>query len=228
MRQSPGTDHSSALLAEGCQLFLDNVIADLEQTRSWNDPIFAAVSAMSSATRQRAKRAGVNLPLAKADVTAAWAKTQEIVAFKAALAAAGYTIEAGKKANVWIVADKDGNTIGTVDRLHRKKRHEVQQLMEKSNALYNSESNSELQPLTVGHGRALFEKSKEIEQQVSRLAPLLALLERPEPAEDQDPIIGILKFLESLATLSQHQSTTLAEIDSRLDFLLTNSNTEKL
>jgi hypothetical protein len=36
---SPGTDHTTALLADECQSFLDNLIAGLGQMRSWNDPM---------------------------------------------------------------------------------------------------------------------------------------------------------------------------------------------
>jgi hypothetical protein len=88
-------------------------------------------------------------------------------------------------------------------------------------------TNPELQPLTIGHGRKLFEKSKEISQQLGKLAPLLTLLESPNQPEDQDPIGAVLKFIETLATLSEHQTIVLAEIDAKLDILLASSNTER-
>jgi hypothetical protein len=62
-------------------------------------------SAMSANSRQRAKRAGISLPQAKATIVGAWNQTQEISAFRRALTEAGYFIIAGDKANVWVVVD---------------------------------------------------------------------------------------------------------------------------
>jgi hypothetical protein len=87
-------------------------------------------SAMSANSRQRAKRAGISLPQAKATIVAAWNQTQEISAFRRALTEAGYFIIAGDKANVWVVVDGDQNLIGSLDRLLRKKRHEISKLLE--------------------------------------------------------------------------------------------------
>jgi hypothetical protein len=87
-------------------------------------------------------------------------------------------------------------------------------------------SNPDLQPLTVHHGRKLYDQSKEISQQLTSLAPLLALLDQSNPAEGHDPIESILSLLEALATMAQHQTATLAEIDAKLDILLANSNIE--
>ena len=87
-------------------------------------------------------------------------------------------------------------------------------------------SNPDLQPLTIHHGRKLYDQSKDISQQLTKLVPLLALLDQVNPAEDQDPIGNIMKFLESLATISHHQAAMLAEIDAKLDALLANSNIE--
>lgn len=96
-------------------------------------------SAMSANTRQRAKRAGVILPTAKASVVAAWQLAQEPSAFRAALRAAGFAIIAGEKANVVLVVDTDGNLIGSLDRLLRKKRHEVLHLLETENGISETE-----------------------------------------------------------------------------------------
>jgi hypothetical protein len=96
-------------------------------------------SAMSANTRQRAKRAGVSLPKAKASVVAAWQLAQEPSAFRAALRADGLEIIAGKKANVLLVVDAEGNLIGSLDRLLRKKRHEVLHLLETDNGISETE-----------------------------------------------------------------------------------------
>jgi len=39
MRSSPGTDHNTALLAEKCQSFLDNIIAGFAGARAFHDPM---------------------------------------------------------------------------------------------------------------------------------------------------------------------------------------------
>jgi hypothetical protein len=87
-------------------------------------------------------------------------------------------------------------------------------------------TNPDFQPLTISHGRKLYDKSEEIWQGLSRLTPLLALLERPEPIDGEDPIGNILRLLEALAAISQHQTATLLEIDSKLEALLEKLNAE--
>lgn len=108
-------------------------------------------SAMSSATRARAKRAGIDLPKAKAGVAAAWSKTQEIAAFRSALTALGYSLAAGKKENVWVVIDKAGNLIGAADRLLRMRRDEFSQLMETPNELNGAKAQ---RGLSAANGRS--------------------------------------------------------------------------
>lgn len=87
-------------------------------------------SAMSSRSRQRAKRAGINLPQAKAEVVAAWAKSKARAPFEIALAALGYAVARGEKPGVWVVVDQQGDVLGSVDRLLRLKRAQVKHLME--------------------------------------------------------------------------------------------------
>lgn len=89
-------------------------------------------AAMSSRSRQRAKRAGVDLPKAKAMITAAWAKTRAIGSFKAELANQGYAVVTGTKPGVFIIVDNAGNTVGSVDRLLRLRRRAVKELMERN------------------------------------------------------------------------------------------------
>lgn len=88
-----------------------------------------------------------------------------------------------------------------------------------------SKSNPERQPLTVAHGKKLYEQGTQISRQVVQLAPLLALLEPATPTED-DPISQILHYLETLATIAQHQALALTEIDAKLNALIVNSNIE--
>ena len=87
-------------------------------------------SAMSSNTRMRAKRVGVNLPREKAAIVSIWNVTKGMPVFRAALADAGYAIVPGDKANVWVVLDRENNLIGSLDRLLKKKRHEIRSLLE--------------------------------------------------------------------------------------------------
>src|SRR6266702_1062274 len=98
-------------------------------------------SAISANTRQRAKRIGVDLPKAKASVVSAWQLSQEEpFAFRAALRADGLAIIAGAKTNVLLVVDADGNIIGALDRLLRKKRHGVLHLLlENDNGISKTE-----------------------------------------------------------------------------------------
>jgi hypothetical protein len=103
-------------------------------------------SAMSAETRERAKRQGVNLPQAKAAVTAMWVRADTMQAFKTALGAKGYVVVPGKKENVWLVLDKEGHTIGAVDRLLRMKRHEIRHLMENPNERAASQIRSRSEP----------------------------------------------------------------------------------
>lgn len=87
-------------------------------------------SAMSANTRQRARRIGVDLPKAKASVVSAWQLSQgDPFAFRGALRSDGLAIIAGAKNNVLVVVDANSNIIGALDRLLRKKRHEVLHLL---------------------------------------------------------------------------------------------------
>ena len=125
-------------------------------------------SAMSSRSRQKAKRVGLNLPKAKAAVVAAWSQTGEIAAFRVALAAAGYELIQGKKVNVWVVIDKDGNAVGSLDRLLRMKRHEIKDLMEKSDDRDRSKSQSRL-PTADDQPRA--EAVRQVRGDMARTVP---------------------------------------------------------
>ncbi|MBR0832020.1 hypothetical protein JQ612_02355 [Bradyrhizobium manausense] len=88
-------------------------------------------SAISSASRNRAKRHNFDLPAARAAVQKVWAETLEIGAFRTALASAGYEIAPGTKPGVWVLRDsKNGFVLGAVDRLLKLKRQGVRNMME--------------------------------------------------------------------------------------------------
>lgn len=99
-------------------------------------------SAMSSRSRRRAARLNVDLPKSKAKIAVLWSQTADFSVFREALSSAGYEITPGKKADVWVVVDKNGNTIGALDRLLRLKRRETQQMVEKSNERREAEIES--------------------------------------------------------------------------------------
>lgn len=87
-------------------------------------------SAISSASRHRAKRHSFDLPAARAAVQKVWAETLEIGAFTTALASAGYEIAPGTKPGVWVLRDsKNGFVLGAVDRLLKLKRQAVRTMM---------------------------------------------------------------------------------------------------
>jgi hypothetical protein len=132
LREPPtlGRHHKSAL-----KLLTER---DLPLVRAWLVEAFGEDperprSAMSAGTRQRARRLGVDLPQAKAAIGALWSATGSMDSFKTALKDNGYVLAPGEKKNVWVVLDRDGHTIGAVDRLLRMKRHEVRHLMENPN-----------------------------------------------------------------------------------------------
>jgi len=88
-------------------------------------------------------------------------------------------------------------------------------------------SNPDQHPLSIAHGRKLYDQTKTISEQVSKLTPLLGLLDQTEPERDQDPITHILRLLETLADQGQRQAEQLQEIDAKLEFLLGNTNTDE-
>lgn len=83
---------------------------------------------------------------------------------------------------------------------------------------------SDLQALTIGHGRKLYSQSEEIKAQLNQLMPLLGLLEAPTGEEGADPILTIVKFLETLQAQCQQMTEALQKIDAKLTRLLANDN----
>jgi hypothetical protein len=82
-------------------------------------------SSISSRQRARAERLGVSLPDVREAVRNAWATSDSSLAFRAALAEAGFGAEKGDKPGVWVVTGKDGKTLGALDRLAGEKRRVV-------------------------------------------------------------------------------------------------------
>ena len=76
------------------------------------------------------------------------------------------------------------------------------------------------EPLTIEHGRQLFNQGREISEKLTTLSPLLTLLETPESSEGEDPIALILQFLESSALREEQQTALLQTVNAKLDALL--------
>jgi len=81
-------------------------------------------SAMRSSTRAVAARAGFDLPAAKTEIRALWSRSDGPRAALAALADAGFSVEKGEKAGVFVVKSGDF-TVGALDRLTGRKRSEI-------------------------------------------------------------------------------------------------------
>ena len=87
-------------------------------------------SVMSSASRNRSKRDGINLPALRLELQKLWQSANEIGAYRTALGNAGYEIAAGDKIGVWVVRNIESKrTVFALDRLLRLKRGEVQKMM---------------------------------------------------------------------------------------------------
>jgi len=86
-------------------------------------------SAMSSKTRAKAARLGVNLPAEQERVRAAWAASDGPAAFVNALREAGLSVVPGKKPGVFVVTTNEGVELGALDRIIRMKRADVAAVM---------------------------------------------------------------------------------------------------
>lgn len=81
-------------------------------------------------------------------------------------------------------------------------------------------SNPDLAPLTVGHGRRLFEQGKAITEQLTQLMPLIQL-SGPDPAQvTSDPIDQIVALLTSITNAQELQAQRQELLDQKLDFLI--------
>ncbi|WP_445491033.1 relaxase/mobilization nuclease domain-containing protein [Rhodopseudomonas sp. RCAM05734] len=87
-------------------------------------PASSPASAMSSRTRAKAARQGVDLPLAQAAVRLAWLASDTPSAFRAALAEEGLEIAVGARPNVLMIT-RNGVEVGALDRIVREKRTAV-------------------------------------------------------------------------------------------------------
>lgn len=81
-------------------------------------------SSMSSKTRAKADRQGLDLPEAQATVRTAWTTSDSPAAFRAALADSGFEVRPGTRPEVFVIT-KDGAEVGALDRIVKEKRAAV-------------------------------------------------------------------------------------------------------
>lgn len=84
----------------------------------------------------------------------------------------------------------------------------------------SEKTNPDLAPLTVGHGRKLFDQRKAIATLVDQLTPLLALTEEREADPEHDPVLAIVELLTNISTAQQRQSQHQQILERKLDFLI--------
>lgn len=85
-------------------------------------------SSTSSKKRAAAERQGIDLPAAQESVRNAWAASDNPAAFRAALADTGLTVDAGRKAGVYVVRAGEIE-VGALDRIIRQPRRQVTERM---------------------------------------------------------------------------------------------------
>ncbi|WP_445504291.1 relaxase/mobilization nuclease domain-containing protein [Microvirga sp. G4-2] len=88
------------------------------------DPEDLPRSTMSSRTRARAARHGINLPRERVRIAEAYRSADTGKAARAAITALGFSLIKGEEENVWLVMKSD-ILLGALDRLVRAKRKEV-------------------------------------------------------------------------------------------------------
>jgi hypothetical protein len=112
-------------------------------------------SAMSSSSRRRAQRKGISLPYLNWLVREAWSRSHNLEEFRAILAAKNIDIAQGKNAGVWVAKERNGSTIGSLERILRLRPETVVTLMEQVNELGNDtpQSRSAGEPACTSNDR---------------------------------------------------------------------------
>jgi len=81
-------------------------------------------------------------------------------------------------------------------------------------------TNPDLAPLTVGHGRKLFDQNKEIATLLGQMQPLLGLIEEKGAESEYDPIAQIVDLLTAIVTTQQRQDQHQQILGKNLDFVI--------
>lgn len=116
----------TALRAEGRHDVADHLAASSTVTDRPSE-------AYTTQQQQQAKREGLDLPLLKGHVSAAWSATRTGHDFAALLAGHGLVVAPGDKEEVWVIRARDGTFIGAGHRLARVRRAEFHNRMESNN-----------------------------------------------------------------------------------------------
>jgi len=78
---------------------------------------------------------------------------------------------------------------------------------------------SDSAPLTVAHGRKLYDLSKGNAELLQQLLPLLELLDPKEIDPEQDPLAQIISLLEGIAARQAETLAIVRSIDHKLDLI---------
>lgn len=73
-------------------------------------------------------------------------------------------------------------------------------------------------PMTVGHGKQLYEQARHINAQIEELKRVL--MEPTGALTDGDPIAEITALLQNLTIQGQHQAAEMQSIGAKLDAVL--------
>jgi hypothetical protein len=74
-------------------------------------------------------------------------------------------------------------------------------------------------PLTIEHGRKIFDQGKAIAADIQTLKPLLELLNEAVPPTN-DPILRIVELLETMLETQIRQDNDIALANEKLDIIL--------
>ena len=75
----------------------------------------------------------------------------------------------------------------------------------------------DLAPMSVGHGRKIYDQSRTITALVEKLHPLLALIEEEEMAPESDPISMIVRGLTEICKEQQAQREEQKSLHRKVD-----------
>jgi hypothetical protein len=88
----------------------------------------------------------------------------------------------------------------------------------------SKKANPDLEPLTVGHGRKLFDQNKTIATLLEQLRPLLVLIEEKDAEPEGDPIAKIVELLTTISMAQQRQDQRQQVLSRKLDFIIVRLN----
>lgn len=120
-----------------------------------------ATAAYTSAQHQTTKRKGLDLPALKGAVVNAWATSDSVSAFEAALAGHHLAVAVGDKKGVWVISTIAGEFVGALHRLIGKKPAEVASRM----AVVSMPTTTELEPWPVSASGAGDQNAPDNEKQ---------------------------------------------------------------